>query len=762
MRTTRLFILVLSVAALCACIQCRAAEFEPVGLGGGGGLFSPAASPHDPNLMFVACDMGGLYRSTDGGRSWLMLDKRQMRSCTSMSVVFHPTDPGLVYGWGCGSLRVSRDRGLTWTNLARSAPWHAGPLQRLAIDRQDPLFMVAGGDGAAYSSRDGGDTWSEVPGVTGSVVGAYILPDGPVAFIGTDRGVFRSEDHGASWKTCNTGLPVAAVRGLCGGCDTRTGASILYCTVPSSDQNGQYVGGVFRSEDRGASWQSAMNASINTGIRKEDPYGVDDVAQYQFIAMDETRPSTVWVTTRGTGYHPPKHWTVYRSDDAGANWRYTFTGDPHFEKHNVDVGWVTTEFSWGWGGPAVGFNVCDGNPDVAIYTNAGELFITTDGGQAWHNGFCHPAPIDAGGTNDGLERAPRPGSAWLSTGLNVTSCWEVVFDPFVPNNVYIGYTDIGFAHSEDRGKSWTYSARGSPWGNTFYRVVCDPVNKGVLYAACSNQHDIPTWTSVDRPRSPGGVCISHDDGKTWERRSTGLPALPCTSIALDPKSPPESRTLYAAMFGDGIYKSTDGGGSWTPRSQGLGSSANRHVYSVRLHPDGTLFCSITGQRTGSTFSLPSGLWRSGNGGASWESISDNLQLRWAGDFDFDPADSKIIYLAASTAPGYDQGGIYKTTDGGATWREMLGDRLDPSRRLPQDLLSYSHCFFVKVDEQRPQRVYMGPISHGLFISEDAGETWKEALGIPFGACTRVTIDPQDRSTIWVATFGGGVWKGKLE
>src|SRR5947209_4992778 len=52
--------------------------YQVMGIGGAGGMFTPAVSPADPNLMFISCDMGGVYRSTDGGRSWAMLHWRQL------------------------------------------------------------------------------------------------------------------------------------------------------------------------------------------------------------------------------------------------------------------------------------------------------------------------------------------------------------------------------------------------------------------------------------------------------------------------------------------------------------------------------------------------------------------------------------------------------------------------------------------------------------------------------------------------------------
>src|SRR4030043_1880934 len=93
------------------------AEWDSLGPGGGGSMYSPASSPHDPDLMFVSCDMGGLYRSEDGGNPWRMVDQKQITGAIRCKPVFHPTDPVIVYTYSSGKLQISSDRGQTWSTL---------------------------------------------------------------------------------------------------------------------------------------------------------------------------------------------------------------------------------------------------------------------------------------------------------------------------------------------------------------------------------------------------------------------------------------------------------------------------------------------------------------------------------------------------------------------------------------------------------------------------------------------------------------------
>jgi hypothetical protein len=79
--------------------------------------------------------------------------------------------------------------------------------------------------------------------------------------------------------------------------------------------------------------------------------------------------------------------------------------------------------------------------------------------------------------------------------------------------------------------------------------------------------------------------------------------------------------------------------------------------------------------------------------------------------------------------------------------------------LPRELHPFIHAFFVAVHPRKTNRVYLSAYTHGLFVSEDSGTTWREIAGIPFTGVQRVTFDQVDEGTMWVTTHGGGVWKG---
>jgi photosystem II stability/assembly factor-like uncharacterized protein len=738
-------------------VHLRAAEapasaWEPVGLSGGGALFAPAVSPADPKRMMINCDMSGAYLSADGGRSWRMIHHTQLRSNIRCRPAFHPTDPRtIVAAAGWEGLKVSHDGGERWEPLGRLP---GGPRGEIAIDPDNPAFLLVGAGEFVCRSLDGGKTWSRCDGPRGAALAFHIDRTSPTArrvcFAGTAEGVWRSDDGGATWAEKTAGLPSKKLLAFAGGSNAKEKRVMLYGSVTAREEGGRYAGGLYRSADRGETWESAVGPGLNTETKAFDRWAAGPVAQYPFVLTTNAKPNTVYAFNTNTGVPPPHHASCYRSDDAGRTWRAAFQADPRWPPINVERDYVVAAVRQYYQGAPTGAAISAEHPDHLLFVDDARCYVTADGGTSWACGHTRPAP---GFDPAAKGQEPR----WLCNGLVVTSTWHFYIDPFEPARRYICYTDIGFARSFDRGKTWQWWAieGRAPWTNTCYELAFDPKIPGKLWGAFSNVHDIPNANIIlgrHRDQGPGGICASADFGATWKPSNEGMPLAPATSVVVDPKSPPGARVLYAGLFGPGVYKSADDGRTWKPAVAGLGAESNRRVCRVHLHPDKTLFALVTARRAGGRFAPEGvGLHRSKDGGATWERANASTPLLWPKDFTVDPKDSRIVYLGAADAGGQKEGGLYRTADGGATWSRL-------AREGPEHFGAYLH-------PKHPGWIYMTLCEDapgaGLWLSRDNGATWRPMPGLPFANAQRVAFDPADEKSITVTTFGGSVWRGPL-
>ncbi len=725
--------------------------WEPIGLSGGGGMFTPAISPSNPNLMMLNCDMSAAYISEDGGCNWRMINHAQLRSDTRCKPGFHPYDIDVIYASSSGRLRVSRDRGITFSPIGNLRESLYG---EIAISPSDPnLILVGTRNGKSGLSRDAGKTWAICSGPQGNLVGFHFdrTRRGRVIFAATDRGIWRSDDWGRSWVEKTEGLPWKEIQGFAGGSNPANNVIVLYCTVSSKEVDGSYRGGIYCSRDRGQTWKSAMGKGINTTTKKADQWAYGSIAQYKQLLATDTNPLTVYVLNTSTGFHPPYHETVYRSDDGGRNWRDTFFIDPRFKEYNVAPNYCTasTGKSYKGGDAPFGVAICNSDPDRLILVWS-QCYITHDGGDTWFNGDTYPAA--------GHEPGPR--SAWVCNGLVVTTTWHYYIDPFQPNRHYIAYTDIGMGRSTDSGKAWIWWDKDSwaPWRNTCYEIAFDPEIPGKIWGAFSNVHDIPNDNIISERHGhnqPGGVCISRDFGASWKHEAQGIPPKAVTSVVLDPRSPRNARTLYAGVFMEGVYKSTDDGKTWALKKNGLGHPKNMRVYRVTLQRDGTLFAIICAKRPASGKPLASegvGLYRSRDGARIWEKVNSSRLFLYPKDFTVHPENSDIILVGTCDASWQDKsGGLYRTDDGGKTWKRI-------GRQGRQTFGGYFH-------PKHSGWIYMtlteGAPGAGLWLTKDNGATWGPFKDLPFSNIQRVIFDPQKSASMYITTFGGSVWRGPV-
>ncbi|MHC4095716.1 MAG: WD40/YVTN/BNR-like repeat-containing protein [Planctomycetota bacterium] len=701
--------------------------WEPVGLSGGGGMFSPAISGAEPNLMMLNCDMSAAYISEDGGRNWRMINHAQLRSDTRCRPGFHPSNPNIIYASSGGRLRVSRDRGRTFTLIGNLRESLYG---EIAINPSDPDVMLVGTrSGKCRLSRDAGKTWTSCIGPNGQIIGFHFdrTSKNRTIFAATDKGIWRSDDGGQTWAEKTDGLPWKEIQGFAGSSNSEDNIIMLYCTVRSKEESGKFKGGIYHSRDRGQTWQWAMGRGINTETKKADQWAYGSIAQYKQLE------------------------TVYRSDDGGETWRDTYFMDPRFKRYNVAPNYFTasTGQSYKGGDTPFGAAICNTDPDRLLLVWS-QCYITHDGGDTWFNGHTYPA----------VGRKPEPGCEWVCNGLVVTTTWHYYLDPFEPNRHYIAYTDIGLARSTNSGKTWIWWDKKSwaPWRNTCYEIAFDPETRGKMWGAFSNVHDIPNDNIISERHGhnrPGGVCISRDFGTSWKHEAKGIPLKPVTSIVLDPGSPRDARTLYAGVFMEGVYKSTDDGKTWILKKNGLGHPKNMRVYRVVLHSDGTLFAIICAKRPSYGKPLMSegvGLYRSRDGAETWKKVNASRLFLYPKDFTVHSENSNIILMGTCDSNWQDKsGGLYFSEDGGNTWQRI-------GRQGRQTFGGYFH-------PKRDGWIYMtlteGAPGAGLWLTRDNGRTWEAFNDLPFSNIQRVVFDPSDDTMMYVTTFGGSVWRGPV-
>ena len=164
----------------------------------------------------------------------------------------------------------------------------------------------------------------------------------------------------------------------------------------------------------------------------------------------------------------------------------------------------------------------------------------------------------------------------MSRGLEVTTSYAIVFDPFNRDHAFIATTDIGLMESNDGAESWSSATvnNGIPrsWINSTYWLTFDPQVKGKAWAAMSGTHDLPRpkmWRRSGISNYKGGILVTENSGASWQPVSAGIGEAAITHILIDPLSAKNNRTLYACAFGKGVYKSTDGGKTWQQKNKGI-------------------------------------------------------------------------------------------------------------------------------------------------------------------------------------------------
>lgn len=256
----------------------------------------------------------------------------------------------------------------------------------------------------------------------------------------------------------------------------------------------------------------------------------------------------------------------------------------------------------------------------------------------------------------------------------------------------------------------------------------------------------------------GGVWRTTNGGTTWKPIFDKQPVASIGDVALEPGNPEviyvgtgEGAPRNSVSFGNGMYKSTDGGSTW----RHLGLASSERITRVLVNPRNTqqVFVGVLGHSYGPH--PERGVYRSDNGGDTWERVLYVDDQHGVADMDIDPANPNIVYAAMwrferkpwTFWSGSEQGGVFKSVDGGKTWR-----------KLTNGLPSLVGRIGVKVAPSNPDVVYVIAESNGgiMFRSSDKGETFSvmsrdQNLVNRGFYYTQLRVDPKDENRVYAVS-----------
>jgi photosystem II stability/assembly factor-like uncharacterized protein len=277
-------------------------------------------------------------------------------------------------------------------------------------------------------------------------------------------------------------------------------------------------------------------------------------------------------------------------------------------------------------------------------------------------------------------------------------------------------------------------------GGRIHDVEAVPSNPSIIYAAAAS----------------GGLWRTVNRGHTWTPLTDDLPVSTFGDVALAPSNPSivyagtgEQNNRQSTSWGNGVYRSDDGGDTWTH----LGLENTRHIGKVEVHPSNPDVVYVAALGNLWAASEERGVFRSTDGGDSWEKVLFVDEHTGAVDMVMDPQNPRVLYAATyqrlRRAWGFNGGGpgsgIWKTTDGGDTWTELTnGIPSGDKGRIGLAIAASSPNVLNALIETADAR------TTGTYRSEDGGASWTRVneLDIRPMYYSEIFIDPTNPDRVW--------------
>lgn len=690
--------------------------------------------PGDPNVAYFGAASGGIWKTTDGGTHFeSIFDSTDVSSVGALALA--PSNPDIVWA-GTGEPYIIRE-------------------------------ATSVGDGV-YKSTDAGKTWEHM-GLekTGHISNIAINPGNPdivfVCAIGQvykpnpERGVYRTEDGGKTWKLV---LKVNETTGCSGlsmdvhNPDTLFASTWQVTIRPWDLDSGGPGGGVFVTHDGGNTW-SRLGA--NNGLPAQGTL-IGKTA----VRIAPSNDKIVYALMQG-----PKTGLLYRSDNGGANWTLVHEGD----ELDMRAPYYTN------------FTIAPDNPDV-LYIPSTPFLVSRDGGHTvriadrrpdpqhpdefyYPGGDTHDVWVDPKDTSRILTANDQGGfislthgRQWYTVNLPIAQIYHVDTDTSIPYNVAGNRQDTSSVYGPSRVLTTSIGSTANIPPNAWHGYdgcesgfgVFDPVDPDVIWSGCYNgdlvrvnlktgqAHNVSVWPIANFGAAPSEVR----DRWNW--------SFP---IAI---SPFDHNEVYVGS--QYIYATTDAGHSWKRISpdlttgKHLGNSGGLTVDNLMTFSSATL--SIIDESPVKRGVIWAGSYDgqvsiTRDGGVHWINVTANIKgLPPYGTINLEasPFDAGTAYVTSNDKMMGDYNPyIFETADYGKTWKNISGD-------LPHSEFSYVHV--VRTDPVRKGMLYAGT-ENSLYVSWDDGMHWTQLKGnFPPAPVYWLKIQPKF-SDLAIATYGRGIW-----
>jgi len=685
---------------------------------------------------------GGIYKTTNGGTTW----QRKINGINdkeTWSVSIDPNNNNILWaGTNAGEIYRTENAGENWVLKKEASGTIENPLSdtiySIEINPFNSNKVLAGSrHGNLFKSEDGGNSWETIHNNNGLTIDGVIsditydsvnenvvyLTSGFFDvwdFVG--NGIYKSIDGGETWNRLEDGLEGKTQFGDL--VIDPSDSNVIYA-ANGMETNGDVIGEdqayLYRSEDAGESWeridigsQVGQRFTLNSVvIHPENPDRIYVLGQDQRILISEDRGET-WELITNSGfigigtfveYHPLNNDIMYATTYAAGIFKSTDGGRTWEDLNGKEIAFAYVE----------GMSA---DPEVAgrLYTQSFEngFHYSNDNGENWQRGHfsgnywawttfiekpkdsSNIFVVNRGGGN--IKRTSSPNGVWELVDIpnaGGEEPWPNILESESGNLLYAGTRNEGVFKTTDGGNSWQEKNDGLPANLDVRTISIDPNNVNKVYAGSIN--------------NGGRLWQSNDKGNSWNLLNDEMTFTTIHAMDVDPNN---ENVVYAAPWGAGLFKSTDGGNSW---NEIIGGGESERVFSlaaIKVHPEDSNILYAADR-------ADSLLIKSEDGGATWFSPWNPGEEEYfrLNTFVFDPNNPEIYYVSAwKVNRGRIVGDLFRhNADGGF---EQI------TNELPRAILD------VEVDPSNSDIIYASTHVYGLFKSSNGGDNWHEVDSFP--------------------------------